>query len=119
MGQLLGMSNIFSPEGTVILIIVIILVVVRVYFMLGRSNGRRAKCPKCGNVFDSARGPTLVHAGPYRSLKCPVCGKSSMMRVGTKDPITWPKEEDGKDGKDEQVKEDDLDRRLQESKFER
>jgi ribosomal protein S27AE len=48
----------------------------------------RAKCPKCGSVFEVKPGFTLVHAGPYRRIKCPACGKKSIMNNLVNDPIT-------------------------------
>jgi predicted Zn finger-like uncharacterized protein len=54
----------------------------------------RAKCPKCSAVFEVAPGLSLIHAGPYRYVKCPACGKRSMMNNFVDDPTTWPPEED-------------------------
>jgi DNA-directed RNA polymerase subunit RPC12/RpoP len=59
----------------------------------------RAKCPKCGNIFEVKPGFSFVHAGPYRRIKCPACGKKSMMNNFINDPITWPPKE--KEEKDE------------------
>ncbi|HXZ23436.1 MAG TPA: hypothetical protein VEH08_01740 [Methanomassiliicoccales archaeon] len=53
----------------------------------------RAKCPKCGVVFEYSWHPTLVHVFDVKSLRCPACGKLSMMKTGVSDPVTWPSEE--------------------------
>jgi hypothetical protein len=60
----------------------------------------RLKCKKCGNVFEignasAAAQGLLLHVGPYHLIKCPACGKRSMMDTysSVKDPITWPPEE--------------------------
>jgi ribosomal protein S27AE len=78
----------------------------------------RAKCPKCGAVFEVSVGPSLVHMGPWRSTKCPACGKRSITNNFVKDPITWPPEAADKTEappmSDEELKE----KRLEESKFE-
>jgi DNA-directed RNA polymerase subunit RPC12/RpoP len=50
----------------------------------------RAKCPKCGAVFEVGMGPSLIHIGSLRYTKCPACGKRSMMNNFVEDPITWP-----------------------------
>ncbi len=114
MGQLLGASNIISPGGALIVIILIVVAAIRVFYMLKRSNGRRAKCPKCGGVFETSN-ISIVRLGPFRNVKCPVCGRTSIMRLGTKEPLTWPKEDDKND---RPVKEDEIDRRIRDSKYE-
>jgi predicted nucleic-acid-binding Zn-ribbon protein len=53
----------------------------------------RAKCPKCGAVFEVEVGLSLVHVGPWRYTKCPACGKRSMMNNFVTDEVTWPPEE--------------------------
>lgn len=80
----------------------------------------RAKCPKCGVVFEAPWHPTLVHIGSIKLLKCPACGKSSMMHTGVKDPVTWPIEE-GSEGKalEQESEEERLKRRIEGSKHER
>jgi len=78
----------------------------------------RAKCPKCGAVFEYPWHPTLVHVGSIKLLKCPACGKRGMMSTGVKDPANWPKEE-GQKGKEGDLNEkEELERRIQESKYE-
>jgi len=53
----------------------------------------KAKCEKCGAVFEYAWHPTLVHIGSVKLLKCPSCGKRSMMDTNTTDPVNWPKDQ--------------------------
>ena len=53
----------------------------------------RAKCPKCGAVFEWAWQPTLVHAGSTKYMKCPACGKRGWIQTDVRDEMTWPKEE--------------------------
>ncbi len=79
-------------------------------------SAMRAKCPKCGAVFEVPWHPTLVHIGSIKLMKCPSCGKTSMMHTGVKDPINWP-EEDNKVEK-EPKETDDLERRIRDSKYE-
>jgi uncharacterized C2H2 Zn-finger protein len=50
----------------------------------------KAKCKKCGAVFEYPWHPTLVHVGSTKLLKCPACGKLSMMQTDTDDAVTWP-----------------------------
>ena len=49
-----------------------------------------AKCPKCGAVFEYGMGLSLVHIGSLKYIKCPACGKRSMMNTALRDPVTWP-----------------------------
>ena len=51
-----------------------------------------AKCPKCGAVFEWHYQMTAVHLGPLKLVKCPACGKRSMMNTMSREPATWPKE---------------------------
>lgn len=50
----------------------------------------RAKCPRCGAVFEEPWHPTLVHTLSEKLLTCPACGKTAMMKTNEKDPVTWP-----------------------------
>jgi transcription elongation factor Elf1 len=50
----------------------------------------KAKCKKCGVVFEYAWHPTLVHIGSKKLLKCPACGKSSIMETNLDETVTWP-----------------------------
>ncbi|MDW5562311.1 MAG: hypothetical protein SA339_03720 [Methanomassiliicoccus sp.] len=77
----------------------------------------RAKCPKCGVVFETPWHPTLVHVGSLKLMKCPACGKSSMMHTKVNDPVTWPVGT----GETEKVKTEKemLEERIESSKYER
>jgi hypothetical protein len=78
----------------------------------------RAKCPKCGAVFELPLQPSLIHIGPWRYTKCPACGKGGLMNNFVSDPVTWPPEEHPKDKAPES--EDDVKKkRIDDSKYER
>jgi len=78
----------------------------------------RAKCPKCGAVFEVKPGISLIHVGPWRYTKCPACGKSSMMNNFVSDPITWPPEEKEKKGEPPLTEEQLKKKRIEDSKYE-
>jgi DNA-directed RNA polymerase subunit RPC12/RpoP len=88
----------------------------------------RLKCKKCGNIFEisktsAAAQGLLVHVGPYQLIKCPACGKRSLMNIfsSVKEPITWPPEE----AKQQQAtphelsEEEQENKRIEESKYEK
>lgn len=77
----------------------------------------RAKCKKCGNVFEMPWAPSLVHIGSLKYTKCPACGKRSMMDTNVSDPVTWPKEE--QETKVEMTEEELRQKRIEESKYEK
>ena len=52
----------------------------------------RAKCPKCGAVFERAMMPSLIHVGSLKYIKCPSCGKRSLMNTSVDEPVNWPPE---------------------------
>jgi hypothetical protein len=109
-----------SGSGLDIAIVVgiIIAAVVLRLLMLKRPNAMRARCPKCGTVFDIpfARGP---HIGPWRYGRCPSCDKGSMMRTGIKAPLTWPEEEEKTGDHPKGPGENDsMDRRINDSRYE-
>jgi DNA-directed RNA polymerase subunit RPC12/RpoP len=87
----------------------------------------RVKCGKCGAVFEismaSAAVQGFVHVGPLHFVKCPACGKRSMMNTysSVKDPITWPPEEKGQQqAAQPQLTEEELEKkRIEDSKYER
>jgi uncharacterized protein YlaI len=88
----------------------------------------RLKCKKCKNVFEinnasAAAQGLLVHAGPYHLIKCPACGKRSMMNTysSVKDPITWPPEEKQQQitAQPELTDEELEKKRIEESKYEK
>jgi hypothetical protein len=78
----------------------------------------RAKCPKCGAVFEVALGISPIHVGPWRYTKCPACGKKSMMNNFVNDPITWPSQE-GEKKEETPLTEEELKRkRIDDSRYE-
>jgi ribosomal protein S27E len=87
----------------------------------------RLKCKKCSNVFEisfasAAAQGFLFHLGPYKSIKCPACGKSSLMNIysSVKDPVTWPPEEKQQQTAPPQLTEDELEKKhIEESKYEK
>jgi predicted RNA-binding Zn-ribbon protein involved in translation (DUF1610 family) len=108
-----------TTEIAIVVVIVVVGLVFRIYMM--RRQGGRAKCPKCGAVFDASRSLSLVHLGPMRQLKCPACGKISFMNTGVNEPLTWPPEIVKQEPKAETpLSEEDLEKkRIEESKYEK
>lgn len=79
----------------------------------------RAKCPKCGVVFETPWRPTLVHIGSLKYMKCPSCGKSSMMHTGVNDPVTWLPEGAASEGSKAMGEKEMLEKRIENSRYER
>jgi ribosomal protein S27E len=87
----------------------------------------RLKCKKCNNVFEisysSAVVASIVHFGPLRPVKCPACGKTSLMNIhsSVKDPLTWPPQTmEQKPAAAPELTEEELEKkRIEESKYER
>ena len=88
----------------------------------------RLKCKKCGNVFEISTGSVatqglLLHVGPYHLIKCPACGKRSLMDTysSVKDPITWPPEaKQPQQPAVPELTEEELEKkRIEESKYEK
>jgi hypothetical protein len=93
MGQLIGLS-IAGPyigliKGAVVCSIAIAL---RLYSM--KSGIMHAKFPKCMAIFDASHMFSVIHFGPFKQLKCPSCGKVSLMNSYVKDSLTWPSKEE-------------------------
>jgi RNase P subunit RPR2 len=85
----------------------------------------RLKCKKCGNVFEQNLTAGMVlgpHIGPYKSVKCPACGKSGWYNIysSVKEPVTWPPEQKQKaEQPEQQLSEEELEKkRIEESKYE-
>ena len=91
---------------------------------MGRGNLlARLKCKKCGAVFEYKPGLSLVHAGPYKTVKCPACKKTSFMNTSSnvKEPLTWPPEEKQQQSAVEpQLTQEELEnKRIEASKYEK
>jgi ribosomal protein S27AE len=118
---LIGVS-IGGPYIGILVVVIVVVAVVAVRLYLMRTPGAmRAKCPKCGNVFDASRSLSGFHIGPLKQLKCPACGKTSLMKTFVTDPITWPPKEKQKEQQTEQqLTSEELEKkRIEESKYEK
>ncbi len=118
MAQLFG-DALSNPYLGLIIAIVIVAVAVGLRLYLMRSGNMRAKCPKCGAVFDASLMFSEIHIGPWKTLKCPSCEKVSFMNAYTKDPLNWPAKNAPKQT-EPQLEQEDLERkRIEDSKYER
>ena len=87
----------------------------------------RLKCSKCGNVFELENRLVaevhggLIHLGPYKFLKCPVCGRRSFFNIysSVKEPVTWPKAEETERHETESTDEQLEKKQIEESKYEK
>jgi hypothetical protein len=118
MGQLIGLS-VGGPyiELIIVVIVVVIAVTLRLYTM--KTGVMRAKCPKCTVVFDASRMFSGIHIGPLKQLKCPACGKVSLMNAYVKDPLTWTKETPQQPLETPLSNEELEKKRIEESKYEK
>jgi|WetSurMetagenome_2_1015567.scaffolds.fasta_scaffold318917_2 ribosomal protein S27AE len=76
--------------GLVIVAIALAVAAIFRIYMIRNPGLMRAKCPKCGAVFDASRMFSGIHLGPFKVLTCPSCGKSSFMNAYSKAPLNWP-----------------------------
>ena len=117
----LASAGLIDPTTEIILVVVIVIsaFALRIYMM--RRQGGRAKCPKCGVVFDASRSLSLVHLGTMRQIKCPSCGRHSFMNTGVKEPLMWPPETVQQEAKAETPpSEEELEKkRIEDSKYEK
>ncbi len=121
MGQLLS-ASIGGPYVELILVVVVLVLAITFRLYLIKNPGRmRAKCKKCGNVFDASRSISMFHIGPLKQLTCPSCGKTSLMNTYVKDPLTWPTEEKRSEPQtDYQLTPEELEQKsIEESKYEK
>jgi endogenous inhibitor of DNA gyrase (YacG/DUF329 family) len=84
-GEYLG-----GPYFGIIIAVIVVAVAITFRLYMMRQGGMHGKCPKCGVVFDASRSFSMFHLGPLRQVKCPACGKTSLMNTYVKDPLTWP-----------------------------
>lgn len=89
MGQVLGLGLDATTEIILVIVVLAVAISLRLY-MIRRPGTMRAKCPKCGTVFDASRSFSGIHLGPFKMLQCPSCNKSSFMNAYSKDALTWP-----------------------------
>jgi ribosomal protein S27AE len=120
MGQLIGVS-IGGPYVELIIVVIVFVVALAFRLYMAKSGGMRAKCKKCGNVFDSSRSFSVFHIGSLKALKCPACGKTSLMKTYVKEPITWPAEDTRQEPQTQpQMTQEELEqKRIEESKYEK
>ncbi|MCW3999712.1 MAG: hypothetical protein NWE93_05695 [Candidatus Bathyarchaeota archaeon] len=110
-----------APDYVTIAIVVAVVaaaIFLRLYMM--RNPGMmRAKCPKCGAVFDASRSFSGIHIGPLKQLRCPACGKTSFMNSYSKAPLNYPPQEQ-KPLEASAMSEEELQRkRIEQSKYEK
>ena len=82
----------------------------------------RLKCKKCGAVFEYKPGLSFVHAGPYKTVACPACKKTSFMNTSStvNEPLTWPPEEKQQQTAEPRLTEEELEKkRIEDSKYEK
>jgi len=120
MGQLIGLS-IGGPYVGLIIVAIVAAVAIALRLYTMKSGIMRAKCPKCNAIFDASQMFSGVHIGPLKQLKCPACGKVSLMNAYVKDPVTWPtKEEKTIQPSETTLSSEELEqKRIEESKYEK
>jgi ribosomal protein S27AE len=106
--------------GVVIVAVIAVIAIALRLYLMRRPGAMRAKCPKCGAVFDASRSFPGIHLGTYKQLKCPSCGRISFMNTHVKDPITWrPEEKKADQPQGRQLTDEELEKkRIEESKYE-
>jgi predicted Zn finger-like uncharacterized protein len=116
------LSDLFGNPyiGVVIVTIVVVVAIVIRLYLMRRSGAMRAKCPKCGAVFDVSRSFSGIRFLMYKRLKCPSCGRVSFMNAYVKDPITWvPEEKKTRQATGRKLTDEELEKkRIEESKYE-
>ncbi len=119
MSQSIG--SLTGSNGEIIILVAVAVVAVAFRIFLMKNQGTlRAKCPKCNAVFDASHSFPILRLGPKRPLKCPACGKTSLMNAHVKDPITWPAEETKPQQTSQQLAGEDLEKqRIEDSKYEK
>ena len=115
------MAKIFGGYLYIIAVVIILFVAISIrLYMMRRPGTMRAKCKKCGAVFDASRSISIFHIGPLKQLKCPACGKISLMNAYSKDPVTWIREENKLTQPTENpLTQEEEKKRIEESKYEK
>ncbi|MCL4429532.1 MAG: hypothetical protein M1167_02150 [Chloroflexi bacterium] len=120
MGQLADVSLGGPFVGLAIAVVVLVVALSIRLYMIRNPGSMRAKCPKCNNVFDASRSISILHIGTLKQLKCPACGKISLMNTYVKDPLTWPPQEKKQEQTAPQLTGEELEqKRIEDSKYER
>jgi hypothetical protein len=103
----------------IVAIAIVIAVIFRIY-MIRNPGLMRAKCTKCGAVFDASRMFSGIHIGPYKQLTCPSCGKTAFMNAYSKAPLNWPPQEQTQKQSEPMMTEAELEqKRIEDSKYEK
>ena len=112
MAQLLGGSY----SG---LIIVAIAVAITLKLYTTKRGVMIAKCPKSTFLFDISRTFSVFHIGCIKQLKCPACGKVSLMNAYVKDAVTWPLKAETEQPTEYQLTDEFEKKRIEDSKYEK
>ncbi len=88
-------------------------------YMIKHPGMMRAKCQKCGAVFDASHSFSGIHIGPIKQLRCPSCSKSSFMNTYVKNPINYPPNEPRQQGTSSLTDEELENKRIEDSKYEK
>lgn len=119
MGQLIGVSIGGPYAGLIVVAVIVVIVVIFRLYLMRNPGSMCAKCSKCGNVFDASRSFSGFHIGPWKQLKCPACGKISLMNTFVKDPLTWTQEEQMQKQPEPELSSEELEpKRIENSKYE-
>ena len=75
----------------VMLVMLLIMIVAAIRFKMVKNPQPRAKCTKCKVIFDASHSKFgRLGMGPFKQVKCPACGKLSIMYTMVKMDVTWP-----------------------------
>jgi ribosomal protein S27AE len=118
MPQLLDFAD--NPYVAIVVVAVILVVVVGFRLLtIARPGLMKAKCPKCGAVFDASRMFSGIHVGPFKQLSCPACGRTSFMNAYSREPISYPPPQ-SKQAPLTSVSDEELEKkRIEDSKYEK
>ncbi len=109
-----------NPYVAIIIVTLIIVAVVGFRLLaLVKPGLMRAKCPKCGAVFDASRMFAGIHAGPFKQLNCPSCGKTSFMNTYSKAEINYPPTKSDNEPQNNLSDEELMKKRIEDSKYEK
>ncbi len=118
MGHIVGISVGTPVVGVAIVVAVVVVTLGLRIYMLRHPGTMRAKCPKCGAVFDASRSLSGIHIGPIKQYTCPACGQTSFMKTYVKDSLTYPTQTSSTQPENDPSAEEQEKRRIEESKYE-